>query len=149
MVYGETAYYSFSAPGDTLTNGTSLRIVADGSDDLVFPVSLGPFIVPSLTSSNAQTVNFTVAMPLESVAASQSDMAVRIVAPVAQPLTLGPALVAGTGTLDKDLDERDGFQIWTGTFDVGQRSTGAVSLTLLQGDVVMDTLLLGGGVGGW
>ncbi|KAF3022056.1 hypothetical protein E8E14_013195 [Neopestalotiopsis sp. 37M] len=149
MIYGETAYYSFSAPGDTLTNGTSFRIVADGLDDLVFPVSLGPFIVPSLTSSNLQTVNFTVAMPLESVAASQADMAVRIVAPVAQPLTLGPALVAGAGTWDKDSDDQDGFRLWTGTYDVGQRSTGAVSLTLLQGDVAMDTLLLGGGVGGW
>ncbi|ETS83125.1 hypothetical protein PFICI_05001 [Pestalotiopsis fici W106-1] len=149
VVYGETAYYSFSAPGDKLANATALRIVADFEDDVVVPLSLGPFIVPSLTFSDAQKVNFTVAVPGDSEAATKADITVKIVVPAPQPLTLGPALVTGTGAWEADLDERDGFQLWTGTYDAGQKATGAISLNLLQGGVVVDTLLLNGGVGGW
>ncbi|KAK6212466.1 hypothetical protein LQW54_005240 [Pestalotiopsis sp. IQ-011] len=148
LVYGETRYYSFSVPGEDITNATSLTFTVEGADDVSIPIFTGPFIVPSLTTSNGRQVNYTIAVS-QKVTSHSTDFAIKVVAPIPQPLTLGPILISGTAALATHSDIRDGYELWTGTYDVGQAATGAISLTLLKEDTAVDTLLLTGGVGGW
>ncbi|KAI0158623.1 heme peroxidase [Pestalotiopsis sp. NC0098] len=148
LVYGETRYYSFSVAAYDLTNTTSLTVVVEGAEDVVLPISSGPFIVPSLTTSNGRQVNYTIAVS-HNVTSPATDLAIKVVAPIPQPLTLGPILLSGTAALATHSNVRDGYELWTGTYDVGQATTGSISLTLLKEGTAVDTLLLTGGVGGW
>ncbi|KAI1841121.1 hypothetical protein JX266_012656 [Neoarthrinium moseri] len=148
-VQGVTRYYPISIPGRDLTNITSFAVSADGFDKHTFPISYGPFIVPSLSTSDGETVRFAVAVPQGHSRALPEGLVVSITAPVPQPLTLGPKLATGTGEWSSETTSQDGFTVYTGTYRVGQRVTGAISLTLLNGNQVQDTLLVGAGIAGW
>lgn len=39
--------------------------------------------------------------------------------------------------------------LWTGTYNVGQKATGAISLILQHKDANVDTLVVNSGVAGW
>lgn len=149
LVYGGTRYYSFSVPGEDITNATSLTVAVEGADNVSIPIFSGPFIVSSLTTSNGRQLNYTIAVSQE-FTSPVTDLAIKVVAPIPQPLTLGPILISGTAAaLATHSDVRDGYELWTGTYDVGQATTGSISLTLLNAYGAVDTLLLTGGVGGW
>ncbi|KAH6660203.1 heme peroxidase [Truncatella angustata] len=147
-VYGSAIYYPFSLPGVGLSNVTSFT-VAVGEQETTFPISWGPFIVPSLTSSDGRSVSFGVAIPQTLIDALPTDFEVKIVAPVPQPLTLGPRIVSGSGSWTAKSGSRDGFIIWNGTYEVGQQVTGAVSLHLIHSNRTTDTLIVNAGVAGW
>jgi hypothetical protein len=136
--------------GSSLTDATPLKVTAEGLDDAEFPISWGPFIVPSLSSSDGRHLEITVATPQDyRSSALEADMSVKIVSPVPQSLTLGPKLIQSIVTLTDQPGTSDDYVLSTGSYDVGQTVTGAISLSLLQGDTIIDTLLLGAGVAAW
>jgi hypothetical protein len=143
------AYYPFSISGDFLTDITSFTVTAGDLGEQQYPISSGLFIVPSLTTSDGLSVNFTVAISNSRFNTLPPGLSASITAPVPQPLTLGPILVKGTATWTSKTGTKDGFDLWSGVYDVGQLVTGAISLSLVQGDQVIDTYLVDAGVAGW
>ncbi|KAI0136163.1 heme peroxidase [Xylariales sp. AK1849] len=147
--YGVARYYPFSISGRNLTRISSFTVSHAGFSGQNFPLNWGYFIVPSMTTSDGQTVLFTVAIPQSRADALPQDLTVEVAAPVPQPLTLAPKLVKSTGTWSSGSRTKGDFVLWSGVYDVGHRVTGAISLTLTQGHNVLDTLLLNAGVAGW
>jgi hypothetical protein len=149
-IYGNATYYPFSVPGIIITkNISSFTVSADGLAEQSNPFSRGLFIVPSLTSSDGQNVNVTIAVPQAQFDAVPSGLSLSVTAPIPQPLTLGPQLVQGTATWTSESIIKSEFVLWKGTYNVGQQVTGAISLRLEQGGQVLDTLLIDAGVAGW
>ncbi|KAK6062754.1 WSC domain-containing protein [Seiridium cupressi] len=147
-VYGATRYYPFSMVVSGLTDVTSFQVSAGGLND-TFPISQGSFFIPSATTSDGQHVVFEVAVPESQIETLSADLVVRIAVPVPQPLTLAPLLIEGVGTWTSKSGIRGQYRSWTGTYDIGHQATGAISLKLLQGQSVLDTLLINAGVAGW
>lgn len=147
--YGKTRYYKFEVPGSNLRAASSFKVVAPGIREASFPISAGPFIVPSLTSSTNQNVSFVVAIPQGWDNESHQDLSLRIVAPVPQPLTLGPTFIEGVANRSTSSGLKSGFDFWTGTYEIVDGVTGSVSLSLLEGGGMVDRLILNGGIGGW
>ncbi|KAK9419588.1 putative Heme peroxidase [Seiridium unicorne] len=147
-VYGATRYYPFSMVVSGLTDVTSFQISAGGLN-YTFPISQGSFFIPSATTSDGQHVVFEVAVPESQIEALSADLAVRIAVPVPQPLALAPLLIEGVGTWTSKSGIRGQYRSWTGTYDIGHQATGAISLNPLQGQSVLDTLLINAGVAGW
>ncbi|KAH8675275.1 heme peroxidase [Xylariales sp. PMI_506] len=148
--YGVTYYYSFSVAGANLTDASSFAVTAGRQAEGEFPISWGSFVVPSLTTTDGQVVNFTVAVPETEQDPISSGLEVTVTSPVLQPLTLAPKIVKGTGTFAAEATgTKDGLTLWSGSYDVGQAVTGAITVTLSREGQVLDTLLLGAGVAGW
>ena len=68
---------------------------------------------------------------------------VSVSAPVPQLGTLGPAISSfGNVALARE-GSKGGYELWTGSLDFGVRATGNVTIEVMNGEVVVDTLLLG------
>jgi hypothetical protein len=114
-----------------------------------FPICGGPFIVPDLVSLDGQTVSFTVAIPQDWADESQGGLSLQVVVPAPQPLTLGPRLVEGIINESTPSSSKSNFDLWAGTYEIEDPITGSLSLTLLDGENIVDRLIVNGGIGGW
>lgn len=149
-VYGQTKYYSFSVPLHQDTSYTALEISHDEGAPTSFPLQNNVFVLPSRTTVEGSTMNFTVAARTTGQPSSSVDIIIS--APVRQQGTLAPKITT------HHADARPGavvpgYQLWEGSADLGDAPvTGAVSVSVAaeaDGGVVHDVLYLSAGVAGW
>lgn len=92
--------------------------------------------MPSRTSFESSTLNVTIA------AASSLAFDVKVSAPIPQQGTLGPAISIIDGVaLESVYGVSGDYELWEGSVSLGA-VTGAVSVRILVGGVVVDTYLL-------
>jgi hypothetical protein len=103
------------------------------------------FVVPSKSGVVGSVVNMTVA----TLPGNLADWRVAVAAPVGQMGTLGPKIIRTGVDMAKLPGLRDGYEIWQGSVDLGQSSTGAISVYVSTGRLIVDTLMLDAGVAGW
>ncbi|KAI0114586.1 heme peroxidase [Hypoxylon sp. NC0597] len=144
-----TAQYSpFSIPSGSLSGALSFTVAATGFEAQTFQIQDKAFIVPSLTSVADGKVSVTVAARTNQPDFDISQVSVRVAIPIAQPLTLAPKIARTDVQLEEGQSPLTDIGYWTGSTTI-ENPTGAVSVTLLSGEDVIDTLLLGAGVAGW
>ncbi|OTA96545.1 hypothetical protein M434DRAFT_373620 [Hypoxylon sp. CO27-5] len=144
-----TAQYSpFSIPSTSLSGTSSFTVAATGFEAQTFQIQDKAFIVPSLTSVADGKVSVTVAVRTNQPDFDTSQVSVKVATPIAQPLTLAPKIVRANVQLEEGQSPLTNISYWTGSTII-VNPTGAVSVTLLSGEDVIDTLLLGAGVAGW
>ncbi|OTA66020.1 heme peroxidase [Hypoxylon sp. EC38] len=144
-----TAKYSpFSILSISLLGASSFTVAATGFEAQTFQIQDKAFIVPSLTSVADGKVSVTVAARTNQSDFDTSQVSVKVATPIAQPLTLAPKIVRTGVQLEEGQSPLTNIGYWTGSTAI-DNPTGAVSVTLLSGEDVIDTLLLGAGVAGW
>ncbi|KAG4218197.1 hypothetical protein PC116_g33323 [Phytophthora cactorum] len=143
-----TQYLPFSIPSAKLSGASSFAIAAKGFEIQSFPIQDKAFIIPSLTRFADGTVSITVAARTDRDDFDPSQIFVKVSTPVAQPLTLAPKVVRTDVQLGKGESPLEDIDYWSGSVSI-ESPTGAVSVTLLSGEDVIDTLLLDAGVAGW
>ncbi|KAI1076004.1 heme peroxidase [Whalleya microplaca] len=141
-------FFPFSIPSSNLSGATDFTISAPGFETQTFAIQDSAFIVPSLTRVSGSSVSVTVAARKNGTDFDSSQLAMKVRTPVTQPLTLGPRVLDADLQLEQAESPLSDFGYWSGTAAIGT-STGAVSVTLLSGEEVVDRLLLGAGVAGW
>ncbi|KAH8888604.1 heme peroxidase [Thozetella sp. PMI_491] len=147
-VYGTTTYFPFRVCGPDLSKAISLAISGDGIQSVVFPLEAHEFIDPSLTQISGSVIDVTIAV-LAAGSHSGAAPEVQVAAPIGQSGTLGPQILRNDVAVSKSANLKDGFEMWSGTLDLGHAVTGAVSVKALAGGVVVDTLMVSNGVAGW
>lgn len=95
-----------------------------------FPTQASVFIVPSLTSGTATTVIFTIAVS----SVLDSTPIVNVQAPVGQQGTLGPTISTFSNVAVSNVGVHGGFELWSGSVDIGTIVTGSVSVAVLDND---------------
>jgi len=144
-VFGTTTYFPFSLQArNPIASGTDIIVSGEGLGKHKFPLQRRTFIVPSMTDISGTLLRLTVASQ-----PGNNLQTARITAPVSQQGTLGPKLVELTATLTKLQDQKDGYDIWQGSGDMGQPPTGFVSVEVLSNGVVVDSLMVNSGAAGW
>ncbi|KAI2631362.1 heme peroxidase [Hypomontagnella submonticulosa] len=141
-------YLPFSISGTSISGISSFTVAARGFEAQTFPIQDKGFIIPSLTHAADGTVSVTVAARTNSPDFDASRVSVKIATPIAQPLTLAPKIVRTDVQLEERESPFDDIGYWIGSAAI-ESPTGAVSVTLLSGESVIDTLLLDTGVAGW
>jgi hypothetical protein len=91
-------------------------------------------------------VNVTVAVIpsglLKRILRRTSGPSIRVSAPVPQDGTLGPAIVSFDNVKVSNIGTKAGYVLWGGSVSIGALATGPVSVDILDGGRVTDTLLL-------
>lgn len=107
------------------------------------------FVVPSLTSvvSSASTiVNFTIAKSTiytkRLLSRDGSAPNVTVSVPIPQMGTLGPAISVFNNVAVVNVGQKAGYDLWQGRVEINTLATGAVTVEVLEGDKVVDTLLI-------
>ncbi|KAK2596582.1 hypothetical protein N8I77_013463 [Diaporthe amygdali] len=146
-VYGNTTYYSLSIPVDQDKAYTALKVGGIGAPPTTFPVQNDVFMVPSQTTIEGMKVNITVAARPGQLSSAAE---VAISAPVRQQGTLAPKITKHSLRLQGAGIQEPGYQLWTGSIDLGVAVTGAVGMSVDDGGgAVRDVLYLSAGVAGW
>lgn len=87
------------------------------------------FVIPSLTyftEGVTTVVNFVIAV------SSDSLLVVNVDAPVGQMGTLGPAISSFPSIAVSKVDLKAGFELWSGSVDIGTSPTGPISIAVLD-----------------
>ncbi|KAI2471093.1 heme peroxidase [Annulohypoxylon bovei var. microspora] len=143
-----TQYSPFSISSANLSEASSFAVAATGIKTQVFQIQDEAFIVPSLTRVADGIVSITVAARSNQTDFDPSKMSVKVATPIAQPLTLAPKVVRTDVQLEGGASPLDDIGYWSGSVAIGN-PTGAVSVSLLSGENIIDMLLLDAGVAGW
>ncbi|KAI1136418.1 heme peroxidase [Hypoxylon sp. FL0543] len=144
-----TSQYSpFSILSAILSGASSFTVAASGFEAQTFLIQDKAFIVPSLTSVGDGKIIITVAARTDQPDFDASNISVKVATPIAQPLTLAPKIIRTDVQLEQGQSPLTNIGYWTGSAAI-DNPTGAVSVTLLSGEDVIDTLLLNAGVAGW
>lgn len=109
-------------------------------------------MVPSLNSTSdgnvSTVVDVTVAVTrpavLKRILRRTRAPSIRVSAPVPQEGTLGPGIVSFDNVEVNNIGTKAGYVLWGGSVSIDALATGPVSVDILDGDVVTDTLLLRG-----
>lgn len=143
-----TQYSPFSISGSSLSGASSFSVAATGMETQTFQIQDKAFIAPSLTHIADGTVSVTVAARTNQTDLDPSKLSLKVATPIAQPLTLAPKIVQSDVQLEGAASPLENIGYWTGSIAI-EEPTGAVSVSLLSGEDVIDTLLLDAGVAGW
>ncbi|KAI0880494.1 heme peroxidase [Annulohypoxylon maeteangense] len=143
-----TQYSHFSISSGNVSGASSFAVVAMGIETQVFQIQDKAFVVPSLTQVADRTVSITVAARNNQINFDPSQMSLKVATPIAQPLTLAPKIVRSDVQLEEGSSPLDNVGYWSGSVAIGN-PIGSVSVSLLFGEDVIDTLLLDAGVAGW
>ncbi|KAI1098351.1 heme peroxidase [Jackrogersella minutella] len=144
-----TAQYSpFSISSAKLSGASWFTVTTTGIETQLFQIQDKAFIIPSLTRVEDATVSITVAARTYQPGFDLSQVSVRVATPITQPLTLAPKIVRTDVQLEEGESPLNDIGYWFGSTTI-EKPTGAVSVTLLSGEDIVDTLLLDAGVAGW
>ncbi|OTA99479.1 hypothetical protein M426DRAFT_67718 [Hypoxylon sp. CI-4A] len=143
-----TQYLPLSVSSSDISGATSFTVAPAGLEAQTFEIQDNAFVVPSLTRIADGTLSVTVAARTNRAEFDPAKVSVKIATPLAQPLTLTPTIVRTNVPLKEGESPLADFGYWSGSAAV-ENPTGAVSVTLLSGEDVVDTLLLDAGVAGW
>ncbi|KAL7619794.1 hypothetical protein AAE478_010337 [Parahypoxylon ruwenzoriense] len=143
-----TQFLPFSIASSRLSGASSFTVLAAGFEAQAFQIQDAAFILPSLSHVADGTASVVVAARTNRPGFDASQLSVKIATPVAQPLTLTPKIVRSDIDLIEGQNPLSNIGYWSGSVAI-EAPTGAVSVTLLSGEDVIDTLLLDAGVAGW
>jgi hypothetical protein len=145
-VSGRTSYFPFSLSGPRVRNATYFSVSGSTIAEHVFQYDSRIFIVPSLTSLEGNTVNTTIAvLKLDDC----QKFKLSISTPLAQQGTLAPKMNEMFVELKEGEDSGNDYRICTAVGILDGVSTGLVTVKVLDGEKVVDTLLVNGGNAGW
>lgn len=139
--YGTTSYYPFFIPGAVSRNASSFSV--HGRD---FSLHSEAFVIPRLTTIDAQYLNVTIAVPSGQTCA---DFQTVVSVPVTQPATLAPKIVTYNVSLDQIREEIDSYNICSDSKIFQQLPRGLVTIRILKGENLIDVFLIGGEAAGW
>lgn len=78
-------------------------------------------------SGTSTKLNLTVATR------SKGSPTVRVQAPIPQQGTLGPAIKTFENVVVSNMGKKGGYVLWAGSVDIGLNTTGALSVSVLDG----------------
>jgi len=148
-IFGNTTYFPFSVTGkDALT--PSFTVSGPSISAQTFQLPTQAAVIPSMTTLTGSSLNATIAV----LQGKCSDYSVSFAAPVVQPLTLAPKIVAATVTLQSLYLGQSGWSglqggLCGGVVDLGNVPTGLVNVKVSKQGKVLDTLMVSGGNAGW
>lgn len=129
-----------------MTGATSFIVSGPGLKTEAFPIQGNVFVVPSMTEISGTVANVTVAVRST---ANFEAYNIQVAAPIGQLGTLGPKIIKVSLDATKAPDLKDRFELWQGSVDLGNAVTGLVSIKVMNGENVVDTLMFNSGVAGW
>jgi hypothetical protein len=145
-VFGRTIYFPFSLSGPSIRNASSFSVSSSTISEHVFQYDSQTFIVPSLTSFKANVINSTVAI---SKLNDCQKFKLSISAPLTQQGTLAPKLSETFVELKGATGSGKDYRVCSAVGVLHGVPTGLVTVKLLVGENVVDTLLINGGNAGW
>ncbi|KAI1385388.1 heme peroxidase [Hypoxylon trugodes] len=149
QINATSGYFPFSVSSASVSGASSFTVTAKGFEAQNFQIQDAAFVVPNLTRVADGAASITVAARTNRTDLDPSQLSIKITTPVLQPLTLAPKIVRTDVSLEKGESPLSDISYLTGSAAIGGDPTGAISVTLLSGEDVIDTLLLDVGVAGW
>jgi hypothetical protein len=145
-VFGRTSYFPFFLSGPIVRNATSFTISDSTISKHVFQYDSRVFVVPSLTSLEGNTVNATIAI---SRLDDCQKYKLSISTPLAQQGTLAPKIHEMVVELKGATGSGKDFWFCAAVGILDGVPTGLVTVKVLNGEQVVDNLLINGGNAGW
>ncbi len=134
-----------------MARAPSFSVSGAGLKTQSFPIQASVFVVPSRTQISGTLAGVTVAA---APGVNLASYRIQVAAPVGQPGTLGPKVIASPSLPVVRLPGlTDGYQLWQGSVDLGPAAatiTGLVSIKVLNDKAaVVDLLMVNPGAAGW
>jgi hypothetical protein len=145
-VFGTTTYFPFSLSGSTIWNTTSFTVSGSTISEHVFQHDSRIFIVPSMTYLNDENINATIAI---SKLDNCTKFKLSISTSSTQQGTLAPKMSKQVVELKEAAGSGNDYRVCTAESVLKGVPTGLVTLNVLAGEKVVDTLLVNGGNAGW
>jgi hypothetical protein len=145
-VFGRTTYFQFSLSGPIVRNATFFSVSGSTIPEHVFQYDSRTFIVPSLTSLKGNTVNTTIGISGHD---DCQKFKLSISAPLTQQGTLAPKIHEMSLELEEAESSGNDHRVCTTVGTLDDVPTGLVTVKVLDGEKVVDTLLINGGNAGW
>ncbi len=141
-VFGTTLFFPFSTTVNKLDSFHAFTVTGYGPPRS-FSVQTDVFVVPSLTSSLTTTsstiLNVTIATRSKNSSFGRrmlkrnSTPRIRVQVPVGQAGTLAPAIKTFEPVAVSKTSQKSGYDLWSGSINVGDIATGSVSVAILNG----------------
>jgi hypothetical protein len=142
----DTTHFPFLISGPRLRNATFFSITGSTISEQTFSYDSNVYVVPSLTTLEGTTFDTTVAIP-----ASQAceKYKLKLSSPFRQQGTLAPKMSEMDIEVDEATGSGAGYRFCRGVGVLNDVPTGLVTVKILDGEEVVDTLLVNGGNAGW